>query len=127
MKQANFEEMTNLRNILSGGISKKNSSNKKTRFHDTKDPNAMEVDRLSERERKEHFDKGLCFNCHQPGHKSNDPKFHPKEKGNKGKGKLVRRKTPDEEDSTSKIEEISDEEEEDSDDELEESNRRMDF
>jgi hypothetical protein len=123
-KQANFEEMTNLRNIFGGGNSKKNSTPKKTRFHDSKDPNAMEVDRLSEQERNDHFKKGLCFNCHEPGHKSNDPRFHPKEKGNKGKGKSVRRKTPDDETpETSKVEEISDEEDSDED----EDNRRLDF
>jgi hypothetical protein len=99
-KQANFEEMTNLRNFYGGGgNSKKTSTPKKTRFHNSGDPNAMEVDRLSEQERADHFKKGLCFNCHEPGHKSNDPRFHPKEKGNKGKGKLVRRKTPDDEDN----------------------------
>jgi hypothetical protein len=125
-KQANFEEMTNLRNIFSGGNSKKNSMPKKSRFHDSKDPNAMEVDRLSEQERADHFKKGLCFNCHEPGHKSNNPRFHPKEKGNKGKGKSVRHKTPNDKNptpETSKIEEISEEEDSDED----EDKRRLDF
>ena len=122
MKQSNFEELSNLRNLYGGGNTKKNPSAKKTRYHDSRDPNAMDVDRLSEKERIDHQKKGLCFICHQQGHRANDSSFHPKEKG---KGKSVRRKTPDDEDKipeTSKIKEISDEEESDDED-----NRRMDF
>jgi hypothetical protein len=43
-KQANFVEMTTLRNLYGGGNSKKTPVPKKTRFHDSRDPNAMEVD-----------------------------------------------------------------------------------
>ena len=36
----------------------------------TRDPNAMDVDRLTQQERMEHIKKGLCFICHEPGHLS---------------------------------------------------------
>src|ERR1700709_709637 len=101
--------MRNLRNIIGGGNTKKSSPAKKTRYHDSKDPNAMDVDQLSKKERIYHQKNRLCFHCHERGHRANNPNFHLKEKG---KGKLVRRKTPDDEDKTletSKIEEISDE------------------
>jgi len=35
------------------------------------DPNAMEVDRLTDKERDEHMKRGLCFRCHQSGHRAN--------------------------------------------------------
>lgn len=43
------------------------------------DPNAMDVDsitinRLSISERDEHMKKGLCFECHKPGHRASDHK-----------------------------------------------------
>ncbi|GLB45353.1 putative reverse transcriptase-rnase h-integrase [Lyophyllum shimeji] len=34
----------------------------------------MDVDRLSLEEREEHFKKGLCFECHKPGHRAADHK-----------------------------------------------------
>lgn len=37
-----------------------------------KDPNAMDVDRLSTDEQKEYMKKGLCFKCGKPGHISKD-------------------------------------------------------
>jgi hypothetical protein len=71
----------------------------------------MEVDRMTDEERTKHMKGGLCFKCHQPGHKSSDTKFHPRGDAGKGKGKMpVRREASDDEDS--KIEEVSDEEEE---------------
>ncbi|GLB45796.1 putative reverse transcriptase-rnase h-integrase [Lyophyllum shimeji] len=39
-----------------------------------RDPNVMDVDRLSLEEREEHFKKGLCFECHKPGHRAADHK-----------------------------------------------------
>ena len=32
----------------------------------------MDVDRLSMEEQTEHMSKGLCFNCHKPGHMGKD-------------------------------------------------------
>ena len=37
-----------------------------------KDPNAMDVDRMSTDERNDHMKKGLCFECHQTGHHAAD-------------------------------------------------------
>jgi len=41
-----------------------------------KDPNAMDwttkIDRLNDAQRDEHMKKGLCFICHQSGHRAND-------------------------------------------------------
>ena len=34
----------------------------------TRDPNAMDVDCLMIEEQTDHYKRGLCFNCHQPGH-----------------------------------------------------------
>lgn len=36
----------------------------------TRDPNAMDIDRLSVEQRDEHFKMGKCFNCHQKGHRA---------------------------------------------------------
>jgi hypothetical protein len=36
-----------------------------------RDPNAMDVDRLNDQQREEHYKKGLCFKCHQHGHRAN--------------------------------------------------------
>ena len=38
------------------------------------DPNAMDMrlDKLSTEQRAEHMKKGLCFRCHQPGHRFNE-------------------------------------------------------
>ncbi|GLB45345.1 putative reverse transcriptase-rnase h-integrase [Lyophyllum shimeji] len=44
------------------------------RYVQIKDPNAMDIDRLSLEEREEHFKKGLCFECHKPGHRAADHK-----------------------------------------------------
>jgi hypothetical protein len=40
----------------------------------TKDPNAMDIDRLTTAQHAEHMKKGLCFLCHKPGHRSSDHK-----------------------------------------------------
>ena len=37
-----------------------------------RDPNAMDVDRLSTNERTEHMAKGRCFGCHEIGHMVRD-------------------------------------------------------
>jgi len=34
-------------------------------------PNAMEIDRLTAQEQADHMKKGLCFVCHQAGHRAN--------------------------------------------------------
>ena len=98
--------------------SSKPVSKKPSRFtpSSSRDPNAMDVDRLTEAEKKEHMRTGKCFRCHKAGHRANDPEFHPKEdrKNDKGK-KPVRRTAPEEE--TSKIEDLDDDEE----------TRRVDF
>ena len=33
-----------------------------------KDPDAMDVDRMTADERRKHHEKGLCFHCHEQGH-----------------------------------------------------------
>jgi len=38
----------------------------------TRDPYAMNVDRLSVQEQANHMKKGLCFLCHLPGHRASD-------------------------------------------------------
>jgi len=38
----------------------------------TRDPYAMDVDRLSIQEQANHMKKGLCFVCHLPGHRASD-------------------------------------------------------
>ena len=44
-----------------------------TQIHKHKcDPNAMNVDRLTIEEQTNHYKKGLCFTCHQPGHIGKD-------------------------------------------------------
>ncbi|KAG5633358.1 hypothetical protein DXG03_007536 [Asterophora parasitica] len=37
-----------------------------------RDPDAMDIDRLTQEERNNHMKKGLCFDCHQPGHRTVD-------------------------------------------------------
>jgi hypothetical protein len=85
------------------------------------DPDAMDVDCLSEADKKAYMREGCCFKCGEKGHRANDPVKHPKDgdddKKKKGK-QTVRCTAPDDEDS-SKIEELSDDEELDA--------RRTDF
>ena len=50
------------------GLKFKNSGFKFT----PKDPNAMDVDRLTVEQCTEHMKKGLCFKCHQFGHRANE-------------------------------------------------------
>jgi hypothetical protein len=81
----------------------------------------MDVDRLSEADKKAYMKEGCCFKCREKGHRANDPDKHPKtgdgDKKKKGK-QMVRRTAPDDEEP-SKIEELSDNEELDT--------RRTDF
>jgi hypothetical protein len=85
------------------------------------DPDAMDVDCLSEADKKAYMKEVHCFKCGEKGHRANDPDKHLKtgdaDKKKKGK-QTVRRTVPDDEDST-KIKELSDNEELDA--------RRMDF
>jgi hypothetical protein len=37
-----------------------------------RDPNAMDIDRLSTDERQKHMDENRCFNCHRIGHRAKD-------------------------------------------------------
>jgi hypothetical protein len=39
-----------------------------------KDPNAMDIDRLTASERTEHMKQGKCFICHKVGHRASDHK-----------------------------------------------------
>ena len=84
----------------------------------------MEVDRLSEQDKQRCYEKGLCFRCQEQGHRSRDcPKKNHGDDRKNSKGKQpVRRKTPDDEESKSKIEEIDDE-----DDEMEVGRMQQDF
>ena len=48
-------------------------SNPQSRFSTTsKTSEGRKVPRLSEKEQEEHVKKGLCFNCHEPGHRSRE-------------------------------------------------------
>jgi Retrotransposon gag protein len=40
----------------------------------TRETNTLDINRLSNQERAEHMRKGLCFVCHQQGHRSSDHK-----------------------------------------------------
>jgi hypothetical protein len=58
---------------LRGNPQKKGLKLPNPRFkYTTPDPNAMDVDRLTLEERNEHMKRGLCFKCHQFGHRSNE-------------------------------------------------------
>ena len=37
----------------------------------------MDIDYMSTDKRTEMMRKGLCFKCEKPGHRANDPEFHP--------------------------------------------------
>jgi hypothetical protein len=43
-------------------------------FVPTRDPNAMDIDRLTATERTRHMKEGRCFTCHQVGHRASDHK-----------------------------------------------------
>jgi hypothetical protein len=45
-----------------------------------RDPDAMDVDRLSQADRDKYMKEGRCFTCSKTGHRSNDTSFHPKKK-----------------------------------------------
>lgn len=51
---------------------KKKKYNFSTPRYVPKDPNAMDVDRMTIQERDEHMKKGLCFECHKPGHRASE-------------------------------------------------------
>jgi len=64
-------------NRLKGGTNTKKKGfhfpNKNTPWYvPPVDPNAMEIDRLMAQEQANHMKKGLCFVCHQAGHRAND-------------------------------------------------------
>jgi hypothetical protein len=95
--------------------SRNRSTNRGPKPHFTpcrNDPDAMDVDRLSEADKKAYMKEGHCFKCGEKGHRANNPDKHPKtgdaDKKKKGK-QTVRCTAPDDEDTT-KIEELSDEE-----------------
>lgn len=56
--------------------------NQQPRYTNTRDPNAMDIDRLNQTERTEHMRKGLCFECHQTGHRASE--CQQKRYGNQG-------------------------------------------
>ena len=39
-----------------------------------RDPMAMDVDRLTTQQKEDHYKRGLCFECHLPGHRASDHK-----------------------------------------------------
>jgi hypothetical protein len=73
----------------------------------------MDINHLSEADKKAYMREGHCFKCGEKCHRANNTDKHPKtrddEKKKKGK-QMVRHTVPDNE-NTSKIEELSDNEE----------------
>jgi hypothetical protein len=112
-KQSNFEELKNLQNLYGGGTTqKKNNQTRKPRYHDTRDPNAMEVDRMTQNEKEDCMKRGLCFRCQEKGHRANEcPKPRGDDKKNDYKGKKPVRRGAPEEETKSKIEDLDSEEE----------------
>ena len=51
---------------------KKPDNNGKKWMFTRKDPNAIDVDAMSIKERNELMEKGACFRCKKPGHLSKD-------------------------------------------------------
>lgn len=70
------------------------------------DPNAMDVDRLSNEERTDHMKKGLCFNCSKSGHRSHAcPTKKTGDARKTSKGKKPVRQLPEDEESSNDDEE----------------------
>ena len=70
----------NTQNTRGGNTNRQGGQNpRRFYFEPPKDPNAMDIDFMSTEERAEYMKKGLCFRCRQPGHRANDPTFHPKQ------------------------------------------------
>ena len=85
-----------------------------------RDPNAMDVDRMTDAERQDCFKNGLCFTCRKPGHRSTKcPEKMKKKTGDAGKnpkkGKSTVRQLPEDEEAQSADEETVDEEDEEDD------------
>jgi hypothetical protein len=117
-----YQLLLSHRNTVSDSRNRSNNRGPKPRFTPRRnDPDAMDVDRLSEADKKTYMKEGRCFKCGEKGHRANDPDKHPKtgdaDKNKKGK-QTVRRTAPNDEETT-KIEELSDDEELDA--------RRTDF
>src|SRR5882757_6022433 len=120
-KQAAYEELKTIRGFSGGNSGTKKKRSGKPRYHSDRDPDAMDVDRMSPEENARHRKGGLCFNCHEPGHVSrNCPKKNGAGKSSYGKNK-VRREAADDETAKSgksKIEEIEDSDEESDEEEM---------
>jgi len=58
-----------------------------------RDPNAMDIDRMSIDERNEYMKKGLCFRCRQTGHMSRDHITNPELNTGKGNTSNLRKPT----------------------------------
>jgi hypothetical protein len=75
----------------------------KPHINKDRDPDAMDVDRLSESERNKLMKEGKCFTCEKVGHRSSDTSFHPKKKN-------VRRQEIEEETDEEEINRLQEEE-----------------
>jgi len=109
-----YQLLLSHRTPASDSRNRSNNRGPKPRFTPRRnDPDAMDVDHLSEADKKAYMKEGRCFKCGEKGHRANDPDKHPKtgdaDKKKKGK-QTVRRTAPDDEDTT-KIEELSGDEE----------------
>ena len=85
-----------------GGNSKHPQKKITPRYVPPRDPNAMDIDRLSTEDRDEHMKKGLCFECHQFGHRARECKGKAPANPSNRTWKIRATKT----ESTPKIEEV---------------------
>ncbi|OAX31752.1 hypothetical protein K503DRAFT_787641 [Rhizopogon vinicolor AM-OR11-026] len=113
-KQAAYEELKTIRGFSTGNSRTKKKQSGKPHYHSDRDLDAMDVDRMSPEENARHRKKGLCFNCHEPGHVSrNCLKKNGAGKSSYGKNTVHHEAAGDEtaKEGKSKIEEYEDSDE----------------
>jgi Zinc knuckle len=73
-------------NKLGGTLGRRRLHNKSITSPERRDPNAMDVDRLTVEERNKLMKEGRCFKCRNTGHQANKC---PEDDNDKKKGKEV--------------------------------------